>query len=132
VEFGTTLRRCSFKGRSLLVIRAEWSRLEERERLLDVHNVANSKYSTERFPTSCVQAYEELCLSSGHRIDKVIANQIRRTAKAAFENDPPVMAVPKRLRAPSFEGTRLALLTKGDHELQSRRIDVAGFASSLT
>jgi len=103
---------------------AEW---EQRERLLDVQNVAKFKYSTERFPTSCVQAYEELCLGSGHRIDKGLANQIRSTAKSAFENDPPVMpGARETLALLRSRGARLALLTKGDYALQCRRIERSG------
>ena len=103
---------------------AEW---EQRERLLDVQNVAKFKYSTDRFPTSCVQAYEELCRSSGRRIDNGITTQIRRTAKSAFENDPPVMPGAKEtLALLRSRGARLALLTKGDYALQCRRIERSG------
>jgi putative hydrolase of the HAD superfamily len=103
---------------------AEW---ERRERLLDVQNVAKFKYSTDRFPTSCVQAYEELCRSSGRRIDKWIATQIRRAAKSAFDHDPPVMpGARETLALLRSKGAKLALLTKGDYALQCRRIERSG------
>jgi putative hydrolase of the HAD superfamily len=100
---------------------------EERERLIDVQNVAKFGYSMERFPTSCVQAYEELCLRAGRVADPATVEQIRRTAKSVFERDPPLVPGAKEtlalLRA---KGVRLALLTKGDRELQLRRIDRSG------
>src|ERR1700722_1035885 len=42
---------------------------EERERQIDVRNVAKFGFSTTRFPTSCVQAYEELCRTTGRNVD---------------------------------------------------------------
>jgi putative hydrolase of the HAD superfamily len=100
---------------------------EERERLLDVQNVAKFKYSVQRFPTSCVQAYEELCLTQERSIDSAIANQIRKTARSVFECDPPIMAGAREtLALLRSRGARLALLTKGDYDLQLRRIERSG------
>jgi putative hydrolase of the HAD superfamily len=103
---------------------AQW---EERERLIDVENVAKFKYSIERFPTSCVQAYEELCRAKRRPVDKQIAAQIRTTARSVFEREPPLVAGARdTLTLLRLQGARLALLTKGDYELQSRRIERSG------
>jgi putative hydrolase of the HAD superfamily len=103
---------------------AQW---EERERLLDVQNVAKFRYSTERFPTSCVQAYEELCLTNKRTVDRAIVEQIRKTARSVFEREPPLVAGAREtLALLRSRGTRLALLTKGDHKLQLRRIKHSG------
>jgi putative hydrolase of the HAD superfamily len=100
---------------------------EERERLLDVQNVAKFKYSIERFPTSCFQAYEELCVSERLPIDSAIADQIRKTAQSVFECDPPIMTGAREtLALLRSRGARLALLTKGDYELQRRRVERSG------
>ena len=103
---------------------AQW---EERERLLDVQNVAKFRYSMQRFPASCVQAYEDLCLSKGCPIDTAIADQIRRTAQSVFESDPPLVAGAREtLALLRSRGALLALLTKGDYQLQLRRIERSG------
>lgn len=118
------------RARSRLIVSKsglDGARWEERERLIDVHNVAKFGYSTERFPTSCVQAYEELSMSVGRASDPAIVEQIRKAAQSVFESDPPLVPGAKEtlalLRA---KGVRLALLTKGDHQLQSRRVDRSG------
>jgi putative hydrolase of the HAD superfamily len=100
---------------------------EECERRIDVENVAAYGYSMERFPTSCVQAYEHLCRSAGRTPEATTAERIRWAARSVFERNPPIAAgakeTLKRLRA---NGARLALLTKGDLALQTRRIERSG------
>jgi putative hydrolase of the HAD superfamily len=103
---------------------AKW---EERERHIDVQNVDKFGYSIVRFPTSCVQAYEELCRSSGRPVNTDISNRIRQAAQSVFEHDPSL--VPGARETLTFlraRGARLALLTKGDQELQLRRVDRSG------
>jgi len=103
---------------------AEW---EELERKIDVENVATLGFGFDRFPTSCVQAYEELCVRSGTQIDPWISSQVREAAQSAFESDPPL--VPGALETLVFlrdRGFRLALLSKGVPELQFRRIKSSG------
>lgn len=100
---------------------------EEVERRIDVQNVARLGYSKERFPTSCVQAYEELCRNAGHALDACIVERVRRAAQSVFDRDPPL--VPGAREALGFlrsRGARLALLTKGDRELQLRRMERSG------
>lgn len=100
---------------------------EERERIVDVQNVDKFRYSTQRFPSSCIQAYEELCLCEGRPVDGALVDQILSTARSVFEKDPPLIPGAREtlvlLRA---RGVRLALLTKGDYELQLRRVERSG------
>jgi putative hydrolase of the HAD superfamily len=103
------------------------ARWEERERVVDVQNVAKYRYSTQRFPSSCIQAYEELCSSTGRAVEQPIAEQILRTAQSVFERDPPLVpGARETLALLRSQGARLALLTKGDHELQLRRVERSG------
>ena len=102
----------------------EW---EKTQRRLDVQNVARLGYSQARFPTSCVQAYEEVCHRAGREPDPVVSATVRRLARSVFERDPPLVPDARdtlsRLRS---QGVRLALLTKGDPEVQWRRIERSG------
>ena len=102
---------------------------EERERSIDVENVANFGYSMERFPASCVQAYEDLCRQTAQPPDTKTAERIRQAARSVFEQDPPLVpGAREALTLLRAKGARLALLTKGDRELQSRRIERSGLS----
>lgn len=100
---------------------------EELERSIDVENVANLGYSVKRFPQSCVQAYEELCRRTARPPNKKMIENIRKTASSVFRQDPPLVpGARETLTLLRAKGARLALLTKGDRELQSRRIERSG------
>src|SRR5713226_8539462 len=60
---------------------AKW---EELDRLIDVENVTRFGHSIERFPTSCAQAYEDLCRSAGQVPDPSVAERIRDAARSVF------------------------------------------------
>lgn len=102
----------------------EWEILERR---IDVENVAILGFGFERFPTSCVQAYEQLCAKTGKQIDPRISDKIREAACSVFYCEPQV-AVGARNALSSLRqhGFKLALLTKGDPELQLRRVESSG------
>jgi putative hydrolase of the HAD superfamily len=104
----------------------EWERLE---RSIDVENVRHFGFSVERFPTSCVQAYEAVTRASDRLIEPAVRERVRAAAAAVFSQDPPLIAgareTLKNLRA---RGTKLGLLTKGDHDLQERRVARSGIA----
>jgi putative hydrolase of the HAD superfamily len=106
---------------------ADAAKWEERERRIDVQNVVKLGYSMERFPASCVQAYEELCQTTGRVVDFNIVNRVREAARSVFERDPPLISGAREtLTFLRTKGVRLALLTKGDPELQARRIEHSG------
>src|ERR1700689_2606557 len=62
---------------------AKW---EEFERRIDVQNVNQLGYSMERFPGSCIQAYEDLCHRSGYAADPDISVRVRQAARSVFEH----------------------------------------------
>lgn len=102
----------------------KWEALERR---IDVDNVATLGYSTDRFPTSCVQAYEDLCRSEGRTPDSFVSERVRQAARTVFDRDPPVVSGTRdMLTYLRKRGIRLALLTKGDSEVQARRIESSG------
>jgi putative hydrolase of the HAD superfamily len=103
-----------------------WEHLERR---LDVENVSVLGFSVERFPTSCVQAYETLARVSNVAADPQVSERIRSAASAVFSQDPPLVDGARdallHLRA---RGAKLALLTKGDPNVQRRRVNRSGIA----
>ena len=102
----------------------EWEQLE---RTLDVANVAGLGFSPQRFPASCVQAYEQQCESHGVPLQPAITSKIWDAARTVFERHPPIkIGARETLSALRARGIRLALLTKGHPEVQERRIEHSG------
>jgi putative hydrolase of the HAD superfamily len=102
---------------------------DARQRRLDVENVGLMGYSPDRFPTSCVQAYEQLCRDTGSTPDREVAACIRHAAASVFDADAPLVAdAEETLAALRARGLRLALLTKGHPEIQARRVARSGLA----
>lgn len=102
----------------------KWESLERR---LDVENVARFGFSVERFPTSCVEAYEALAIGSGIPIDQRLSERIRSAARAVFRQDPPLVPNAREtLLDLRGRGIKLGLLTKGDRDLQLRRVEHSG------
>lgn len=102
----------------------EW---EELQRRIDVENVATLGYSQERFPTSCVQAYEQLCVLHGLVPDPAVAGRIRQAARTVFDRDPELVPGAREvLDTLRNQRVRLALLTKGDLSVQRQRVERSG------
>jgi putative hydrolase of the HAD superfamily len=110
--------------------RIDADKWEARQRLIDVQNVAVYGFSSERFPTSCLQAFKELWIAADRPIDVNLENKIVYEAQSVFRNRaelvPHVTNVLGTLRS---RGVRLALLTKGDPRVQANRIEQSGLAS---
>ncbi|HWK30684.1 MAG TPA: HAD family hydrolase [Terriglobales bacterium] len=104
----------------------EWEKFERR---IDVENVRLLGFSIERFPTSCVQAYETVARQSNVPIDPDVRERVRAAARTVFEEDPPLVAGAREtLRSLRARDIRLALLTKGDPDVQQRRVERSGIA----
>lgn len=98
----------------------EWEAIE---RKIDVERVLTHGFAKNRFPESCVRAYEELAARHGRPPEPDLAGQIRRAGEQVFMQRPALISgsarVLQRLTACGFP---LALVTKGDPEVQRRRI----------
>jgi putative hydrolase of the HAD superfamily len=100
---------------------------EELQRRLDVENTRLLKYSTRRFPTSCVQAYDEACRDEGFVSDPAARRDIWKAAQSVFRTRAPLAPGARdTLERLGSAGMSLALLTKGDAQVQSRRIETSG------
>lgn len=100
---------------------------EAKERLLDVENVARFGHGPDRFPTSCVEAYEAICKSAGELPAGDVGRELDSTARSVFEQPAPLVPEAREtLGALREMGVRLALLTKGDPEVQLRRVEQSG------
>jgi putative hydrolase of the HAD superfamily len=98
----------------------------QRERRIDVANVPRFGLSAERFPTSCVEAYKELCTAAGQRPTAAVVRDVWAAAESVFQTPaPPVPHVEATLKTLWPEHS-LFLLTQGDPVVQERRIGESG------
>lgn len=105
------------------------ARWEQLEREIDVANVAVLGHSADRFPDSCLRAYDVLVSETGRTPDAGIRDQIRAAARSVFSRRAPVVPGAKEtLSALRASGKVLILLTKGDRKVQWRRVCDSGLA----
>ncbi|HKV34434.1 MAG TPA: HAD family hydrolase [Pyrinomonadaceae bacterium] len=120
--------RARLNARNIVVAAGlDGTRWEARERQLDTENVAKMGFGFERFPTSCVEAYEELSRNMGFPVDPLVSQKVAQAAASVFNWNPMIAVGAKEgLFNLRLCGFKLALLTKGNPELQSRRIESSG------
>jgi len=104
---------------------AAWDALE---RKIDVKNVSRFGLSRERFPTSCVEAYESLCCAAKLPIDGRIKEEVREAASTVFNIRAPLVPNVASTLAALKQTHDLYLLTQGDREVQQKRISDSGLA----
>jgi putative hydrolase of the HAD superfamily len=102
------------------------SGIEEEFEERDRNNVAQWGFTLERFRNSMVETYRECVSRTGNRPQFKREEQISRIAASVMRRRAAPMGYAKTILeklAPSF---RLVLLTKGEYELQNRRIAESG------
>jgi len=90
---------------------------EAAERAIDVRNVAAMGLRPSRFPASCVQAY--LAVGGASR---TVEEAIRRTASQVFDRKAAVLPGVPAVLVHLKHTHRLVLLSKGDPEVQAKRL----------
>lgn len=101
---------------------------ETHERAIDVDNVARFGLGRDRFPTSCVEAYERIASDARRPLDPEVRARVWTIAASVFTTPAPVAdGAPEVLRILAAERP-LALLTRGDREVQELRIARSGLA----
>jgi putative hydrolase of the HAD superfamily len=104
----------------------EW---EEMERKVDVQRVGTQGFSKDRFPGSCLWAYHQIATRDGTPVDPLVAKRIRLAAQEVFFNHPQLMPdSAETLEHLRCRGFPLALITKGDAQVQRRRVKQSGLA----
>ncbi len=101
---------------------------ERLQRQLDVQNVAVYGLSSRRFPTSCVEAYEALAVADGRDPQPEVSALIFEAASFVFRAVAPVYPGAGELLATLSKSYRLGMLTKGELEIQKKRIADSGLA----
>jgi putative hydrolase of the HAD superfamily len=98
------------------------SQWEELERTIDVANVPRLGFSAKRFPTSCVEAYEQLVGQHSLVLDEGLRKAIWDIAASVVTTPAPLVpSAPEVLETLATRAT-LVLLTQGDPRVQQMRV----------
>lgn len=104
----------------------EWRSLQ---RKIDLENVKTMGFSADRFPLSSQQAYEKLASAPSAEV----AAKINYFSRAVFRSvAEPVPGVERTLRTLRDQGYKLGLITKGELDVQNKRIADSGLASHFS
>ena len=95
---------------------------EARQRARDVANVERFGMSPKRFPTSCVEALEELGHNSAAAIPWDLRDAVWNAAESVFARAAPLVDGARAVLAELHQAYALALVTKGDADVQAKRI----------
>jgi putative hydrolase of the HAD superfamily len=99
------------------------------QRKIDVGNVARLGLLRERFPTSSVEAYETLARRHESEVSELVALEVYRASATVFDRPAPLLAGAREVLESLTGKFHLALLTKGDLDVQNRRVADSGLAS---
>jgi putative hydrolase of the HAD superfamily len=98
-------------------------RWETLERAIDMKNVPEYGLSAERFPNSCVQAYEALLLETNRPPNASVKETIWEAANSVFQHPAELVPGVHDVLDELARIATLALLTQGDSRVQRRRLD---------
>jgi putative hydrolase of the HAD superfamily len=101
---------------------------EEIERSIDVDNVARYGLGRERFPTSCVEAYDQTARLAGVAADPTARSAIWDAADSVFARAAPLVDGTYEVIKDLAEIATVALLTKGDPAVQRQRLESSGLS----
>jgi putative hydrolase of the HAD superfamily len=107
------------------------ARWKELQRHLDVENVSRLGVSTERFPTSCLQAYRLLTAERGASPRRAIERRVWDVASSVFDRRAVPVDGAHRVLDALRPHCSLALLTKGEGWVQEKRIADAGLEDAF-
>jgi putative hydrolase of the HAD superfamily len=96
------------------------------QRAIDVAEFKNLGLSAERFPSSSVKALEALAHQEGRYVSSELIESVYRASRTVFDTPAPLLPFAKEVLVSLRSGYRLALLTKGDRDIQQRRIETSG------
>lgn len=106
----------------------QWERLQRR---IDVRFAASYGVSSKRFPKSCVEAYRRLARRSTDGPNSAIETLVRDAARSVFARPAKLVNGVGKILDSLRDDFQIALLTKGEEEIQRKRITDAGLANAF-
>ena len=104
---------------------------EQLERSIDLENVVRLGFSAERFPTSCVEAYQRLVWESGRQTEASVETAIRTAATEVFWREASPAHGVNDICSILEHQCHTVLLTKGEEWVQRKRIAEAGLVNAF-
>jgi putative hydrolase of the HAD superfamily len=104
-------------------------KFEQLQRQIDLENVLRLGLSSDRFPTSCVEAYERLAQLQGQKVASDVARRVWNAAAAVFDLPAPLAPGATEVLTELSRSHVLALVTKGDRAVQEKRVAQSGLAT---
>jgi putative hydrolase of the HAD superfamily len=102
---------------------------EDLQRAIDLKNVELMGLSPDRFPKSSMEALDELSRRHGTALDASVLQRVYDVSASVFDAPAPLMPSSRRvLGCLQRSNYRLALLTKGDLEVQRMRVVKSGLS----
>lgn len=98
---------------------------------IDVVNTTRFGLRAERFPTSCVEAYELLAEASGQQPDRLVAERVWEEAVGVFRAVAPLKPGVEATLEGLRQDHQLVLLTQGDPRVQVKRLNDSGLESKF-
>jgi putative hydrolase of the HAD superfamily len=102
------------------------SAFKDLQRKIDVQNVKHFGLSRDRFPTSSVQAYEDLARRHLDTVSDQVARDVYQASASVFTRPAPLVDGVVTVLESLSRRFELALLTKGDLRVQEKRIEDSG------
>jgi len=97
---------------------------------IDHANVSKLGFSKERFPRSMRDTYSALCTEYARPFDKETDDFVQKIGSAVFQASPRILdGVTTVLSKLQANNVRLILATKGDREVQEKRVQISGLRS---
>lgn len=104
---------------------------EATQRALDLERVATEGLSADRFPYSSVLAYQEIAGRYGKKYDEDIAQMVLAESRKVFSSVAPLVPHAREVLSLISRHLPCALLTRGDVEVQMRRLMESGLQEYL-
>jgi putative hydrolase of the HAD superfamily len=100
--------------------------VKERFEELDLKNLSEMGFTTDRFPTSMVHTYRSFCRDTAAQVDPIVEHELRQIGESVFRSRPISMPNVQKVLAELGHLFDLTLLTKGDTAVQRARIEQSG------
>lgn len=99
---------------------------DQAQRTIDVENVYKLGLSRLRFPTSCVEALDQIAAAAGRVASPELRDEAWKLADAVFSASAPLAEHVRDVLSSVREIARMVLVTKGDPTVQVARIATSG------
>lgn len=107
-------------------------RFSEIQKQIDIENIAAFGLSQKRFPFSSVKALEILAEDEGVEVGESEKMAVYEASASVFSSESPLVPSARAVLQEVVKTHEIALLTKGDEDVQMRRLNQSGLEEFFT